>query len=466
MSLRPRVITDTDIQTSLVAPVSNRIAAMIGTATWGPVNEVRSVNRLSQFQKRFGTDKAGTDITGIKGADLFFRNGNNLKFVRITDGTDAKAEVTLQNDTTDVLKLEAYYTGTYGNNILVTVQENDSARNVIISDGTTTERYTNAGQGYETNEDIVTAINNSSQLVTASVEGGNETTNLVDATSETQFTGGEDGENVSDSEYETAFDDVLYKESFNVLVIPGKSSDSFQNIITSKVESRASDERKFSRYITGIDVDETLNNISQRTTTSFRTTLVAPNVGDYVNRADNEEYTLDGSYLACAYAGVVVSLPLQVAATHENISIPNVSVNSSSGKRLYSKLEQEELLETSVAPIADINEQLQIIRGVTTIADTSNARYEEVVVDIIDEVTNQVEGYLNTVLGKPNTVSRRELYSQRVDAILEVLKNQGIIESYQPSTVEQGESPDTIDAEIVIKPTYNTNFVNLSITIN
>lgn len=466
MSLRPRIITSQRATTSFIAPVGERNAVMIGTATWGPVDVLTSISNLGQFISTFGDDKSGTGVTGIKGADLFFRNGGTLRFLRIGDGNLAKATLPFSSGVTDVISITGKYNGTKGNEILVTITENGSNRDVRISDGTLVERYTNGGEGFSSNEDIVNAINNSSLLVTAAVLGGNETTNLVDAVTDTQLLGGNDGESgLVDLDYTTAWDNLIATEDFNFLLIPGKHDDAFHSLMLGRVEIKADSEKKRSRYITGVDLDETISTINGRTTSGKRMTLVAPNV-KYTHRIDNVNTVLDGSYLACAYAGKLCRTPLQISGTHETVSVNGLSVNSMTGKEYYSKIEQEQLLETSVLPVSNINNTNSVIRAVTTIGNSSDINFEEVVVDIIDEVVNQVENYLNTVIGQPNTSDRRGIYQERVNAILQVLLNQGIIQEYLDSEVTEGASPDTINAAVTIKPTYNTNFVNLNVTIN
>lgn len=465
-TLRPQIINSQRTTASFTSPEGSRTAVVIGTATWGPVNELTTVGSLSKFISKFGDDKSGNSITGIKAAELLFRNGGTMKFLRIADSNAAKASNTFQSSSTDVIKIEALHNGTKGNNILVTINDNDSNRDVLITDGVLSERYTNGGNGFANNEDIVEAINNSSQLVKANIEGSNETTNLVDDATQTQLTGGDDGDSsLTDSDYTDAFDNYLATETFNFLLIPGKTDDSFQSSIATKIETKATDEKERSRYITGVDVDETISTISARTTTSKRMTLVAPNV-KYTHRVDDSTDVLDGSYLACAYAGVLSQLDIEVSGTHETVNVDGLSVNSASNKQYYSKIEQDELLENSVAPVAKINDTNQMVRGVTTIANTSDINYEEVVVDIIDEITTRIEDYLNSVIGKPNTPDRRSIYTERVNSILQIALNQGIIQEYGDSSITEGDSPDTIDADISIRPSYNTNFVNLQITVN
>ena len=86
MVLRPQIITSTSVLTSLIAPAGARVAAMIGSAIWGPMDTVTNISSFSEYVRVFGDDKTGSGITGVKGADLFFSNGGTIKFVRIEDG--------------------------------------------------------------------------------------------------------------------------------------------------------------------------------------------------------------------------------------------------------------------------------------------------------------------------------------------------------------------------------------------
>jgi len=464
--LRPQIITQENILTSYIAPAGDRIAAMVGSAIWGDVNTVTTVSSLNDFISKFGDDKTGTGVTLIKGADLFFRNGGTLKVVRIVDGDEVKATEMFTNGATDVLSFTGKYYGTYGNNIEITISVNGSARDIKITDGKIIEIFNNSGTGYTTNEDIETAINAGSSLVTVAVETGHETSDLVDVATATYLTTGDDGEDsLDDADYTDAFDDLLTAVDYNFLLMPGKTDNAFHATIVGKLDTRTTTEKKYSRFVTGIAVDESISTAIARTASGKRLTVVAPNV-NYTHRVDSTSSVLDGSYLACAYTGKICQLDLQISGTHETVSVEGLSVNVATGQEYYSKTEQEQLLQGHIAPISIIGTTRQMVRGITRYSDATNVFFEEVIVDILDYVREQSEEYLNTVIGKPNTTERRSIYSARLDAILVTAKHEEIIQDYQPSVVEEGSSNDTILATISIKPAYSTNFVQLTININ
>lgn len=463
-NLRPQVITTISVNTSLVAPAGSRSALMIGTAIWGPQNVVTAVSDINQFISTFGGDKAGTGITGVKGADLFFNNGGTLKFLRLADGTAAYATKNLLNGVTNVITITAKYKGTYGNNIVVTTTDVSGAREVTVTDGTNTEFYTNGGVGYTTNNAIVSAINATSQLVTASVQSGQGTINLADAQS-IQLISGADGETgLTITDYTTAFDTYLLNEDYNFLLLPGYTTDSGLNTLATRLSNRAAVENKFSRFISGVAQYETIATMKARTSSNKRLTLVAPSVG-YTSRVDGSAMILDGSYLACAYAGKLCTLDIENSITHEPITVDNLYVDAT-GKKYYTKTEQESVLGAGVAPISIVGTSTAVIRGITRNGSSTSIFFDDYIVDIIDYVQAELQDYLDTVIGQPKKAIDMRVYEGRCDAILQTMQNQGIIESYQNTVIVEGVSPDTIAVAVSIKPTYNTNFVNLTISVN
>lgn len=467
--LRPQILTEERVLASFVSPAGARVAAMVGSAQWGPLNEVINITNMSEFVSTFGDDSSSVTLTLIKGADNFFRNGGTLKVVRIEDGNAEQASLVLNNGTTPVLTVKGFYKGHYGNNITVAVSANPvnaGNRNILITDGTSVERYTNAGQGFTTNQAIADEINAVSSLVEVTVSSGQGATNLVDVTTATQLSGGLSGEaSLSNANYTDVLDNQLLMEDYNFLLIPGMTDDAFHSTVVGKLNARADNEKKYARYITGIGLNESITTATSRTAAGRRISVVAPNL-KYTNRVTGVVEYLDGSYLACVYSGMLCRTDIQVSGTHENLSLEGIRVNASTNQIFYNKAEQEALLEGRIIPVTKIGNTIQASRGVTRVTNTTEVFFDEVVVDIVDFVKSQVERYLETTIGKPNTPDRRVIYSSRVDAILNVAQRQEIIEEFQSTIVTAGASPDILAVTVGIKPTYNTNFVLFTININ
>lgn len=460
MTLRPQIITTNRFDVSLISPGVSRNAMMIGTAEWGPVGEIVSLSRFNQFIENFGDDDNTGNLTGVKGVELFFRNGSPLRFIRVTNGSETKSSLVLNNDGSAAITLTAKYDGTLGNRILVEVTEVGSNRAIAIKVGNIIERINNSGAGFENNDDIVEAINTISQYVTAEKDSNN----LIDAVTETQMTGGANGDtNIPTAAYTTLWDDKLSTERFNYLLIPGKTEDAFHTTMLTKVEEKANVEKLRSRYITGVEVDELMTDINDRSATGFRLTLVAPSVV-HLNRLTDSEEVLDGSFLACAYAGKLCSIEPQVSGTNEVINVNDIRINTITGKDTYTKDEQEQLLRSSVAVVSKINNQVRMVRAVTAIGNSTDARFEEIIVDIVDEINNRIEDFLQTVIGQPNTEARRQIYTEKINSILEDAVEQELLNAFENTIVEVAQSPDTINVEVDIQPVFSTNFVRLNIT--
>jgi len=468
MERRPQIYTKTNLLNSYSNYAGSKVTVLMGTSSWGPLNELTSISSVSEFVSKFGDDITGNTLTLVKGVDLFLRNGGGLKVIRVAHTGYDKADNMFQSSSTNVINFEALYNGTHGNNISVTITANSTNptyRDISITDGTITEIYNNGQQGYSTNDAIASAINGNSQLVALAVETGQGTTNIVDAVTATYLTGGNNGTTSLDvNDYISTIDNILWTEDFNYLGIPGQTDNSFQNSIVGRLTVRASSEKKYSRYISGVAVDETISTMTARTTDNKRLSLVAPSV-KYYHRYDADYTYIDGSYLACAYLGKLTSLETEVSMTHKLLNIDGVQVLASTSQLYYNKSEQEAVLQANVIPITKIGTSIQCVSGITRLSDATNIESDGVIVDIIDYTTEQVENYLNKIVGNPQTEERRSLYGSQIDAILQGLVREEIITEFATTMVQEGSSPDSITVDVAIKPTYNVKFVYLTINV-
>jgi len=464
--IRPQIIKTVNVLSSLVSPASQRIAAMIGTSSWGPINTATSLESLSDFVSIFG-DETAAGVTGIKGAELFFNNGRNLIFTRVEDGTADYADYMCLNTATQVIQLKGKYKGTYGNNVSILVEAIDTTkRGITISDGKMTEIINNNGAGYATNDDIATAINASSSLITAEVQSGQGTTNLLDAFTITYLTGGADGATSIDSaDYTTALDNVLATVDFNFLIIPGTTDNTIQKAILAKMDLREIQNKKYSRYLTGVAVDETIATSIARDSSGKRISILSPSI-TYINRYTNSTVNLDGSYLACAYAGKLCSLDIELSGTNKSININSLIVNSATGKTSYTNLEQQQLLNGKIIPVSNINGYPTIIRGITRYSDDTSPFIEENIVDITDYIISELETYLDSTKGQPNTEVNRDLFGAKCDSILQSAKNQNIIENFVETEVTKSASPDSYNVTVGIVPSYSVNVIYFTLNVS
>ena len=468
-NLRPRTSVTVQSALNLTAPSGPGVIAMIGTAQWGPMNEVVSIDNLNQGITNFKDDideSSNSSLTLVKGLDLAFNNGaSDMKCVRIHDGDATSAVKVLVAGSTDVVTIRGKYSGTYGDNIAVTVTANAvnaGRRDVQISDGINVETYSNNGVGHTSNTLIVAAINAASNLAIAGLD---TETYLMDTLSEANLAGGDNGENtLIASDWTTAMDNVLYSTDYDLLCIPGNSVDAFHTTVVGKLVTRASSDDRFAQFITGIAKDEALATAQARTASGMRLSLVAPNV-QHTHRITGSTEYLDGSYLACAYAGVIAKNWPEIAATHKIVSVEGLSINEAAGTIYYNNSDQNALLNSRIVPITQIGSSIMPARAVTRFTDVTSVYYEQNIVSIIDYIKSQVIALCNGYIGQPNLIRVRSVIEKNIDGILEGDKNEEIIASYNDTEVAIGTSNDRITVAMSILPTFAINFIDITLTV-
>jgi phage tail sheath protein FI len=156
-------------QTLLLNGVPTDILGIVGSASWGPVGQPVVVGTMAQYSSSFGRVMPR----------LYDMGAQNFRCVRVTDGSDTAAGLTIQS----AITLTALYTGTYGNGISITISAGSQAsswRVTVTLPGSTPEVYDNVtGTGAALWQAMVAAINTgtgplrgASQTVTASYAGG------------------------------------------------------------------------------------------------------------------------------------------------------------------------------------------------------------------------------------------------------------------------------------------------------
>lgn len=198
-------LTVPDLSVVLLAPdvqyingVPTNILGIVGTASWGPVNQPVTVGGYADYVARFGPLKNRTYDMGTPLAIAGQQGANNFRCVRVTDGTDVAASVTAL---TNCITFTSKFTGSGANADVVSVDngtQNGTWKVSIIRPGLPGEVFDNLANGLTGNARwvaIAAAINNGtdqrppSDLIVASAGVG------VTAPSVASYalTGGTDG---------------------------------------------------------------------------------------------------------------------------------------------------------------------------------------------------------------------------------------------------------------------------------
>lgn len=479
MSFNPKIDISVRTALSLIPNPGEAIGLIIGTAQYGPINQVLTFSDFTSVLDVFQEDRnANTTIT--KAAELFFANGGGvLKLLRIADSNALKSSIQIDgaNATSNVIKFEAKYKGVYGNNIMIDIDAQGSGRIIRVMNGDKIELFDNNGDanGYANNTDLAAAINdsnNGSQFITATV---NTAAKLVDATaSYTQLESGDDGaDGLASSDYTTAFDNLVSNEEWDFLAIPNSAqsvsiedTDAFHTSIVAKVVNRASQYKKYSVYLSGISLNEAIATQQARTTAGERFVLFSPGI-QHTSRIDGSTENLDGTYLACCGMGKLCELDeTGQAITRKTIAINDLIVSTSTDKKYYTNTEIEQLLSSRICVASKISNALKFARGITRITSTTSIYFEINILRIVDRIKDSIQNTLDDYLGEPNSTLTRDRMAAVVNGILELAKNNGLLNEYTETVVTQGISPDTTNVAINIKPVFATNFISVIITVN
>lgn len=448
MSMTPGVNINTVITTRLLQDINNGSAFIIATADWGAENSFIEYEGASEITDNF---KSGALVTA---ANLFVEGGGReIKVYRFSPTDANKSTKNFVSGATDVLQIDAKYEGTYGNNIWVVIEDVNGARKLTISDDRIREIYDNDGVGYSTNADIVSAINASSVLVTAT----QLVATLVDTVSKTFLVGGDNGTTIALSNITSIINTYMDKE-YDFLLVPEITADVNQASIAVLMNNRAATYKEFSIYVTGISLNEAYSATISRTATTIdgRMILLAP--GTYVYDATN----YSGAYGACYYAGLLAKQQLGVSLTHATFALEKF-VNASTSLKHYTPSQVENLIEAGFTVINKIGNYIGVIRAVTKINDNTSPLFEQVVMKEIDYLKINLYNLLNPFVGQPNTSQKRLEIQAVVDSSMNNAKQNNIITDYQSEVLLDG--VDKVKVNLNVTPTYPINTITVNLII-
>lgn len=191
-------------QNLVINGVPSNLIGVVGTASWGPVNQPVVVGTMADYGSAFGPVIARKYDMGTQVATAVQQGAAAFRCVRVTDGTDTAASYAFGfNAGAYAAMLTARYTGTRGNGISVTLTSGSSAgtwKLILSVPGAVPEVYDNLPAGTPATfwQALVNAVNNgtgplrgNSQLVVGSIGTASATTPV--AVSSQPLLGGTDG---------------------------------------------------------------------------------------------------------------------------------------------------------------------------------------------------------------------------------------------------------------------------------
>jgi hypothetical protein len=169
-------------QTLLLNGVPTDVLGIVGTASWGPTGEPTIIGSMSDYATSFGAVMPRKYDMGTQVATAVQQGASNFRCVRVTDGTDTAAALTVLGGIT----FTALYTGSLGTQLSLTFSAGSAASSWRLSvalPGQNPEVYDNiVGSGPAFWNNLANAVNNGngalrgpSQLMVATSLGGTAT---------------------------------------------------------------------------------------------------------------------------------------------------------------------------------------------------------------------------------------------------------------------------------------------------
>lgn len=127
--------------------VPTNVVGVVGSASWGPVNQPVIIASMANYSASFGPLAARKYDLGTQVATAVQQGAANFRCVRVTDGTDTDASTELGAENgTFAVKISSLYTGSYGNTISVSLLNGgqlNTLRLTVAMPGAVTEVYDN-----------------------------------------------------------------------------------------------------------------------------------------------------------------------------------------------------------------------------------------------------------------------------------------------------------------------------------
>lgn len=229
--------------------------------------------------------------------------------------------------------------------------------------------------------------------------------------------------------------------------------------------------------VTGLDQSYigSITNVAALATgiSSKRIVLAYPNALEYYNGVLNATQTVDGYYLAAAYAGVLAKQDPQMPLTHKVIQ--GFSAITSSVLKTLTQTNKDALAKGGVAVVEpDRAGRLRVRHGLTTNYAGGILQREISLVRAQDALYNLLQDTMENsgLIGIPITDTTALQVKSIVSGALETAKNVtgGLITDYSQLAVRQqtppSGDPTVIDVRFAYKPPWPLNYILVSFTVD
>lgn len=432
---------------------------VVGTANRGPVDKVVILGSYSEAVETFGkydvwvdgpTSPPSAPLTLTRTLEQLFKGGASTVYaVRVADGTPTPATFKIQDSAgNDIATLTATSPGTWANGIATI----DTAANppvLKLQHGNSKEEYPLPA----TVGDLVTAINEGSRFVSATVVTGSG------STAPAQIVDGLSGGNASDATKSQLSDGLalLAGEDVNIVVAAGFDVKEAASTILGHLEKTENDGRE-RIAVMGVSSDVP-STIAGELQSNPRLVLVAPGIlaDDAARSGPNKQVRLPAPYAAALVAGKLSTLASHVSLTNKDLPADGLTT-------YYTRAQQKQLLNHRLL-VLQKNLGIRVLKGITT--DTGAFRQISVR-RIVDEAKAGVRIGSNPYIGRLNNARVRAALKATLDGFLAgmVLDEKLVAYTLDVSATRQQEINGIALVTMTLLPTFSIDFVKVIMTLS
>lgn len=412
-----------------LAAGANGIAAALIKASWGPLQQVVTLNGLDDVAAVFG-EGLGTDEL----RELFRGGARQVKAVRVgSDG--AKATVDLEDGSAvPVVRLETKYPTSRQFNVTIREALTDgNLKELLVYEGTKLLETVTFAMGTDEPQNLTSAVNQNSAFLDAQKLADGDGTVAVVVNKE--LTGG-NNPTVTAQDYTNA-QSLVEREDWNIIV-----TDSVDPVVHATLQTFVYRVRYEGKRVIGLVAEPTSVNFETRKTNSkaFNDPAIW-----YVGNGFTTAYGIvEGTKAAARVAGEILRTPYNSSLTHHVIQGATDVVGPLTNTEIVEAINSGMIVFTKNA-----NGQVQIEYGITTFT-TPNEQYDEGWKKIRrvrtrDELINRVVLNTDPLIGRLNNDEngRATIVSIINRVINEMVAEGGLLggtASVDPNKEPQGDS--------------------------
>jgi hypothetical protein len=454
-----------------VGGISTGNVGIVGTASRGPVNEVKLLGSYAEALDTFGSYDAWPTTGSTAGAlsltraleQLFSGGASTVYAVRVANvvGTMPSTTWNLTADVggtdTTVTTLTAKTPGTWGNDIKVTVTTfknlpadvADNRTRLQIVHGRVKEEFTAARA-----DELAAAVNAGSSLVSASAVAVADVARFVNKGAlPTNVTS--NGNPPTNTEFSAGLA-LLANQPVNLVVVAGANANDNAAPVLAHLEATENDSRDRIAVI-GASTDDPagIGSADATKVSNARLVLVAPGiVADDAAKAGqaNPQSKLPAAYTAALVAGRLSSVAPHVSLTNKDLPVGDVTTE-------YTRAQQKSLLGNRVLALKkDLG--IRVLKGITT--DTG--AFKQISVRrIVDYAKAGVRIGSNPYIGRLNNSRVRAALQATLDGFLSGMVLDEMLTKYtlKVSATRQQEINGIALVELTLQPTFSIDFVKV-----